>query len=216
MKEICRGQAIRWVLGLLIAAPIVMMTLDLPVSRWCFTHQNWGEPWNEFRRWLMLSEIFGHAWGAVLAGFAVYLLDPARRHVFFRLVFAVFAAGIAPNLVKLVLVRYRPRFFLDDAFPGAAENIRQTFGGFPTAFLSGLQGFPSGHSALACATAVVLIRLYPRGKILFAALAALVMIQRVVASAHFPSDTLIGAAMGIFVATLCMPRETILDNLAAA
>ena len=188
-------------LGLAISAPIVMATLDLPISRWCVTHGSWGI-FGELRRGIMLSEIFGHGWGAILAGVAVYVFDSARRKGFYRPVLAVCAAGIAPTLIKLFLVRYRPGFFFSENFPAAAENVWQTFGGFPTICSYEYQSFPSGHSALACGLAVVMSRFYPRGKIFFGVLASLAMLQRVLVGAHFPSDTLAGAAVGIFIAAM--------------
>ena len=205
MKHFWQKQAFLWFIGLLIAVPIVILTLDMPVSLWCMTHKDWGRPWHELRRLIMLSEIFGHGWGAVFVGLAVYVLDPARRRGFYRLVLVVLATGLAPDLIKLILARYRPHFFFSGTFPGVADNVWQTFGGIQTAFSSDYQSFPSGHSALACGLAVILVQLYPRGKFFFSMLATLVMVQRVVACAHFPSDTLAGAALGIFVATLCLP-----------
>lgn len=207
MKGMVNARTLLVVLGLAIAAVVAMPTLDLPVSRWCFTHKDWEKPWDELRDGIMLAETFGHAWGVLFVLLAVYLLDPARRSRFGRFVFAVIAAGFAPGLVKLCLVRYRPRYFFSETFPSAPENVQQTFGGFQRIFSSDFHSFPSGHSALACGLAVVLIRLYPRGRALFAVAATLVMVQRVVVTAHFPSDTLAGAALGILVASLCMPCE---------
>ena len=66
---------------------------------------------------------------------------------------------------------------------------------------SGLQSFPSAHTATAAGLAAALIWLYPQGRLLFTLLAVLVGCQRIVSGAHFPSDVLVGAAAGCLVAT---------------
>ncbi len=66
---------------------------------------------------------------------------------------------------------------------------------------SGLQGFPSAHTATAAGFAAALIWLYPQGRLLFTVLAVLVGCQRIVSGAHFPSDVCFGAAAGCLAAT---------------
>ena len=65
-----------------------------------------------------------------------------------------------------------------------------------------LQSFPSGHTATAVGLTVGLIRLYPHGRHLFVALAVLAASQRMAASAHYLSDTVAGAAIGLFFAAV--------------
>ena len=57
--------------------------------------------------------------------------------------------------------------------------------------------FPSGHACLAFATAAALAILWPRFRAAFYALASLVAIERVSENAHWLSDTVAGAALGI-------------------
>ena len=45
---------------------------------------------------------------------------------------------------------------------------------------------------------------YPRGAPLFIFLAAATALQRVVSSAHYPSDTTFGAAVGLVAAAACL------------
>jgi membrane-associated phospholipid phosphatase len=54
--------------------------------------------------------------------------------------------------------------------------------------------------------AATLANHYPRGRWWFATLAALAMLQRIDVGAHFPSDTLLGAALGTAIAIALQSR----------
>jgi membrane-associated phospholipid phosphatase len=75
-------------------------------------------------------------------------------------------------------------------------------------FRSSFQSCPSAHSAVAAGLAMTLALRYPSGRWWFAILAALAMLQRVDVGAHFPSDTLFGAALGSAIAIALRPRST--------
>jgi len=66
--------------------------------------------------------------------------------------------------------------------------------------------FPSGHATTAFALAALLALWYPRWAAGFLALAGLVGLSRVVLGAHFPSDVLAGAALGMGVALVVHGR----------
>ncbi|HEX2950992.1 MAG TPA: phosphatase PAP2 family protein [Armatimonadota bacterium] len=63
---------------------------------------------------------------------------------------------------------------------------------------SAYASFPSGHTAVAFAVATVLAHRYPKHRWLCYGLASAVGIARVWRSAHFPSDVLVGAGVGVF------------------
>ncbi|HEX8911905.1 MAG TPA: phosphatase PAP2 family protein, partial [Humisphaera sp.] len=76
-------------------------------------------------------------------------------------------------------------------------------------FVGGLDGllgseknlcFPSGHACLAFATATALAMLLPRWRWAFYAVANAVAAERVWENAHYPSDTVAGAALGVLAA----------------
>jgi undecaprenyl-diphosphatase len=58
------------------------------------------------------------------------------------------------------------------------------------------QSFPSGHSAAAFALAGVLAWYYPKAAALFWFLAVGCMAQRIIELAHWPTDCVVGAALG--------------------
>jgi undecaprenyl-diphosphatase len=58
------------------------------------------------------------------------------------------------------------------------------------------RSFPSGHAQTAFGAAVYLSLLFRRGAAGFLALAALVGLSRIALGVHYPSDVLIGAAVG--------------------
>jgi membrane-associated phospholipid phosphatase len=68
--------------------------------------------------------------------------------------------------------------------------------------------FPSGHSALAFATATVLVACFSRGRFWFFALACGVAASRVLMGEHFLSDVIAGSLVGFACASalLAVPR----------
>ena len=59
--------------------------------------------------------------------------------------------------------------------------------------------FPSGHAVYAFAVATLLTGRFKKHGVIFYSLAALVAFSRVYMGAHYPSDVLIGAAIGIMI-----------------
>ncbi len=70
---------------------------------------------------------------------------------------------------------------------------------------------PSGHSATAFALATVLAKQYPEYKYVFYACASLIAVSRVYVHAHWPSDVLAGAALGVWSANHVMKSSRILE-----
>jgi undecaprenyl-diphosphatase len=93
--------------------------------------------------------------------------------------------------VKNVVCRARP------TAPGAGIFFAH-FPCFPAPYA--YASFPSGHATTAFAAAVLLALWYPRWAPIFAGLAALVGLSRIVLGSHFPSDVLAGALLGSLIA----------------
>ena len=147
----------------------------------------------------------GHGVGILLIAVTIAVLDPARRVALPRLLTAALGSGLAANLLKLSLSRTRPAHFhwngngfdtFCDWFPLLGNS-------------SWTQSFPSSHTAVAAGLAVVLSWMYPRGRWLFPAFAALAGGQRILEEAHYLSDVLWGAAVGCVFAPLCVYGSTL-------
>ena len=189
------------------------LAIDLPVARWC---RDARLP-REAMRLLNFSEAFAHGTGAAALLVVVLVLDtrlrlprPGRTGIdpgardFLRIVGATFGGGLMVDLVKAAVERVRPRA----ADLSAIDSALGTFGVsalLPTATShADVTSFPSGHAAVAAGFAAALAWRYPRAAVLFAVIAALAATQRIVSSAHYPSDVACGAAIGLCGAALCL------------
>jgi membrane-associated phospholipid phosphatase len=94
------------------------------------------------------------------------------------------------HLIKLVLGRRRPR---DDMEMGL-------YGFMPLAFNSDYNSFPSGHALTICCVAVIFTCVWPLWWPLWFAVAAFLAVTRALLTAHFLSDVLIGAGIGLIAA----------------
>jgi membrane-associated phospholipid phosphatase len=181
--------------ALLALAAVMALGVDWPVAD---AFQVWRQSptIHAYLGFFDIFETFGHGLGVVLVLLALHQLDPERRWAIPRLLSCALAAGLAADLLKMCILRIRP---YDFAFDG---SIWTTFGQWLPLLDAGSEGqsFPSGHTATAVGLATALIWLYPQGRLLFTSLAVLVGCQRIVAGAHYPSDVLVGAAAGSFVA----------------
>lgn len=190
----------------LAAAGIAVSPFDVVIAEWFRTPRLPGD----LGKAVMLSEAFAHGVGAAVILLTVWLLDDRLRGACGRrrlagVVAGAFGGGLVTDLIKLVVDRVRPRA-LDFA---VVQSTLGTFAAPGGVGGSDLHSFPSGHSAVAAGLACTLAVLYPRGRWVFVGVAAMACFQRVVASAHYPSDVAWGAAIGVGVAALAVGRTAI-------
>jgi membrane-associated phospholipid phosphatase len=190
------------------------LAIDLDVARWCKA----GHIPKEIMRFLNFSEVYAHGIGVATLLIAAAVLDPSlagRRAVspfgrlpvsrdLVRLTITAFAGGIMANVIKATLFdRVRPRA----ADLTAVASAFSTFGDSLAANItshSDVNSFPSGHAATAAGFAAALAWKYPRGTWLFLLLAVAAAAQRVASSAHYPSDVLFGASVGLACAAVSL------------
>lgn len=113
--------------------------------------------------------------------------------IFARVAFVFLAIGIpyaVNGALKQIFGRARP-FVRDDLY---------TYD--PFTWGSAFASLPSGHAVTACAAAVAIGALFPAIRTGAWAYAILIVISRVVVTAHHPSDVLAGALIGIMGAVM--------------
>ncbi|HET6423464.1 MAG TPA: phosphatase PAP2 family protein [Planctomycetaceae bacterium] len=182
---------------ILIALGILCLPIDIPVAQFCLQTQ--------FPRTIVdllkNAEAFGHSAGVGMIVLTVLFLDPQGRTRAINAMLCAITAGMSANVIKLCIGRLRPHQLLT-----APDDLATTFTGLFRFAAGGSahQSFPSAHTATAIGLAVALSAAYPRGRIWFFVMAALVGMQRVQTSAHFPSDVFAGAATGWIAAQLIL------------
>ena len=184
----------------LVVASILAMSVDIRIAS---VFKN-GLPrsLHSLGEFLENCETFGHGYGVMLILIAVVVLDPLKWKCLPWLISGSLGSGMMANLLKLSVHRIRPRDFdltnvtVWDTFSRGSGNLKE------------MQSMPSAHTATAFGLAVMLSAIYPRGRWYFAVLAILVGLQRIVTSAHFPSDVCAGAAVGcLFGMISCMSMK---------
>ncbi len=105
------------------------------------------------------------------------------------------ATGIAADIIKPLVGRFRPDFVAGHVFAPLA------FGGY------GNYSFPSGHATTMATVALIAAFVPGRWTLPVVVAAALVAISRVVIAVHFPSDVVGGTLLGLAVGTLMLRRS---------
>ena len=175
--------------ALAIAALIARFALDQRVlSLVVRTQVSWHSGF-----WGELFTRLGKAWLPVWLLLLWFAISRRRQHVLAGLL-ALTLVGIVVNPLKIAVRRPRPR---------AVLKAQET--GQPSQKLSHYVSFPSGDAAtvFACATAILVALRWPL-RVLALAAAAAIGVLRVTAKAHYPSDVLAAAAIGILLGWLAM------------
>jgi len=182
-----------------LAAIVCSAFLDRPVAQWVHEHS----PYTAHRLLFTILKLPGHAvfFTLPVAGLILVFHREHWRACALVLLSAA-VGGLFYTVVKWTAGRSRP-------FKGVAPF--DPFALHP--FARGLRGlihaeanlaFPSGHATLAFATAAALAHLLPRFRWAFYVIAGLAAVERVLEGAHYPSDVLAGAALGVLSAHLVL------------
>lgn len=172
-----------------------IFTIDYPVGAYFSENKVTGA----LEDFLHAAEHFGTPYGQFMVLFGIMAATQWQDRRSLRIFLGASAAGLTANALKLFFSRTRPRSFDFDA-----HSIVDGFGGlFPLGGGgSAIQSIPSAHTACAFGFAALLTWAFPNGRSIFILFAFLVGLQRICAGAHFPSDVLLGATLGWFVASL--------------
>jgi membrane-associated phospholipid phosphatase len=187
-----------WAGLILIALGLCALTIDRALAHFIYDHVS--AKTHKFLDGITHYAKAGHWLGAavlalaVAAGFRHFKVEEedASLMIGFSLAFiAMLTLGSAfLHVIKLVLGRRRPR---DDMEMGL-------YGFQPFAFNLEYNSFPSGHALTISCVAVIFTAVWPDWWPAFFAIAALLAVTRALLTAHFLSDVLIGAGIGLIAA----------------
>ena len=110
----------------------------------------------------------------------------------FLIFYSILSAGIVVKILKTIIGRARPIFF---------EALDMT-GFFPPSFDWAFNSMPSGHTIISFAGLVMIGMLAPKYKWFTWTLAILVGFSRIAFGAHWPSDVILGAFLGMAIADI--------------
>lgn len=186
----------RWSRWLVISAAAIVVAHLLDGVAWRMLRlptvydKDWGR--------LLRTAGFLPTWWLVALVYGRHVQEPAaRRRGTWLLALAPTLGGVAAEVLKLLVRRLRPD----------PEQFGYAFRSFADGPLSNRgMGMPSSHALVAFAAAFALARLFPRARWVFFALAAGCALTRVMATAHFLSDTVVAACVGWGIATLLWQR----------
>lgn len=181
-----------WTLILLLCGLIFIVFsyfyIDLPLANYC-RHLDPG-----VRSFFgVVTELGQSTWYLAGALFCFFLFRYvyknillARRALF--LFVAIAGSGIIVNIFRFLAGRYRPEmWFAQGAYGFEFLQVKST-----------ALSFPSGHTTTAFALAMVLIIFWKKCWPFFIILAILIAASRVIITAHFLSDVVAGAYLGLF------------------
>jgi membrane-associated phospholipid phosphatase len=124
---------------------------------------------------------------AALYGIGQRRKQPRLKQAAVLSLIALAVSGLVVQTIKHLIGRPRPKL---------ADQGVHVWG---PSFQSGHDSFPSGHAFSAFAMAAVLSSFYPAGRWIWYSLAVLVAFTRVYIGAHFASDVLAGAVLGVWI-----------------
>ena len=187
-----------WAGFLSIVVGLLALIIDRPLAHFIYDHVNARAHkaldsithYAKAGHWLAAAVLALIA-AAVLRHFHVYPEQVAQLINYSLGFIASLTLGSAIlHVIKLAIGRRRPR---DDMEMGL-------YGFMPLAFNSDYNSFPSGHALTICCVAVIFTCVWPMLWPIWFGIAALLAVTRALLTAHFLSDVLIGAGIGLIAA----------------
>jgi undecaprenyl-diphosphatase len=178
-----------WLIGIAIAAIAIAVSFHFDDTVRDFMMQHQDPAMRNFMRYVSL---FGdwplHAVvGLVLLGFAWRRGSEEWTRIFLAMLLAMMLAGVADTIIKRTVPRARPSVHAETRWGGPR-------------FTSKYQSFPSGH--VGASTAFFGVLLIARRRVGLACLSIPILIgfSRMYLGAHYLSDVMCAAVLGIFCA----------------
>jgi len=198
----------RYLVCLLIAIWIAALALSFSLDRRVATWVRDAVPVNKNDRHThcILEVLKAPGWFPFTVGVAVLLAIFHHRHLqaALALLLSGMTVGAVYQVMKWIAGRHRPVKGIDPSgfhpFPHGVVGL----------WREQALSFPSGHASLSFASAMCLTMLLPRFSWLFFAIAGVTAAERVMENAHYLSDVLAGAGLGIAVGWIV--TRAILNN----
>ena len=186
-----RSAVFYWLIGIAIAAVIVATAfyLDAAVRDLIASHQN-PSVRNFMRNVSRFGDWLEHfALGLVLAGVAWWRGNKKWVRIFVAMLIALSIAGVAGRAIKISTGRARPSVKAEHAWNGPSLSSKY-------------HAFPSGHVIASTAFFAVLVFANRRIGLPCLAIPILIGFSRIYGGAHYLSDVVCAAVLGILCAIL--------------
>ncbi|HEY1770536.1 MAG TPA: phosphatase PAP2 family protein [Chthoniobacterales bacterium] len=184
--------AAKWLVLILLvgAAAAATFYCDTPVRAFVAAHRD-----RSFIQFMRLVSRFGDwpehvAAGLLIAAIAFSCGSQRWMRIGLTIIVALALAGVVARCLKIATARARPTVH--------REMISEV-----SRFRSKYNSFPSGHAAVTMAAFGVILFTKRRLGILLLPVPILIASSRIFVAAHYFSDVICGAILGIFCAWLC-------------
>jgi len=177
--------------------PLFFLYLDRSVMLWLKEYKNTYPFFCSILRGIDPYAISFYYLMMAIAVFIVGLKKFVRRSLWESLTYGLIITSLTIQ-VKHILGRARPKLGYETIFTGPS-------------FKYVYSSFPSGHTTFAFMFSTILSSYYPRYRFILYGLSLWIGFERIEDSAHFPSDVLAGAILGLLIGRFVLSKSDRID-----
>lgn len=154
--------------------------------------------WNWLNAIMVNASLIGNAGFIWIIIGVLLLLFPLYRTKGIYYLIVLLITGLIIDFLKNIIARQRPFMVMnqDILIPP------------PSSY-----SFPSGHTTISFAAAMILHFYFPRLRIYIWTLAGLISISRIYVGVHYPFDVLAGIILGIVIGLISLKSETMMRRV---